>query len=357
MAVLRWSGQIASAAEADAPYGMNGQIYVSVSRSNNTVTFSSFYVRHQAASSGAYWDWEWQTDGYINGSHRLNNTQSKGRTGGSNIGNVWYQTGSGSHAFSVGTGSGSVTVSANWKSNYYGDVSGQQGVAVSYPAAGAPAGTTGAPSGITTTSIQIRNDVTSWGAYCTAGSVRSYRADNSGFSGQTYIGTTDNALVTHTGLTPNDEYWFRGWQNNGAGLSAYQGSTRIAVTLPNAPVASAAVPLATTATVPTTIDTGGGKYTITKQHRTRVAADSWGSWTTYAGSDIALTGLVPVTNYEVELRSTTTAGTTTGAVTSFTTLPAGKLVYSDGEVVNAIPRVVKTADPTVMVNINIIEPL
>lgn len=353
---LLWSGQIANTSETAAPYGMNGEIHATASRTNNTISITSFYVRHQAAAGGAYWDYEWQTDGYINGSLRLSNAQTKGRTGGTNIGWNWYQSGSGSHSVGVGTGAGSISVSANWKSNHYGDVSGQQGTSISYPAAGAPAGTTGAPETITRTSVSLRNNVTSWGSYCTAGSVRSYRADNSGFSGQTYIATTDNALVTHTGLTPNDEYWFRGWQSNGAGLSSYQGSTRTAVTLPNAPVLGTPVPVATTCTIPTTIDVGGGKYTITKNYRIRETGGAWGSWTAYAGDNIEATGLLPNTEYEVQVQSVTTAGTTDGGTTTFTTLPAGKLIYSDGSVVNAIPRVVRDGEPTAMVNVNIVEP-
>lgn len=355
MSVLRWSGQIANSSEYNGGGPtVNGRLYCSVSRTNNTITVTGIKVGHSL--SGGYDDWEWQTDAYAKGSRRLYNKQTKGRTGTTQIGGNWYYGGNGSHSFGVGTGSGSFTLSGNWKSNHYGDLSAQQGVGVSYPAAGSPSGTTGAPQNITRTSIKIRNNVTSWGAYCTAGSVRSYRATNSSFSGQVYISTTDNALVTHSGLTPNRKYWFRGWQSNGAGLTSYQSSTRTAVTLPNAPALGTPAPLATTCTIPTTIDVGGGEYAITKKYRIRVAAGAWGAWTNYTGNDIEASGLLPNTEYEIQTQSVTTAGTTDGGTTTFTTLPAGKLIYSDGSVVNAIPRVVKDGEPTAMVNVNIVEP-
>ena len=168
--------------------------------------------------------------------------------------------------------------------------------------------------------MSIRNNVTSWGTNATSGSVRSYRATNSGFSGQTYIGTTDNALVNHTGLTPNDEYWFRGWMNNGGGLSNYMGSTRTAVTLPLAPVASTPTTITSARVViPTTINTGGGRYTITKQYRIKETSGSYGSWTTYTGNDISIEGLSANTSYTVGVQSVTTAGTTVGGTTVFET--------------------------------------
>jgi len=322
---LLWSGEIASAAEADAPYSIWGEIYAGVSRTNNTVTVTGFYVRHRTTAGGANWDSPWYTDAYINGGQVFNDVQTKPTTGiGVVIGTTWYSsTSTNSSGIGVGTGGGSIGVSANWLSIYYGDSSGQQGASVAYPAAGSPSGTTGAPYSIATTSIKIKNDVTNWGTYCTAGSVRSYRADNSGFSGQTYIGTTDNAEVNHTGLTSNDEYWFRGWMSNGAGLSNYQGSTRTAVTLPLAPVASTPSSIKSNkVTIPTTIDTGGGKYPITKQYRIKETAGSYGSWTTYTGDDLTITSLSPKTDYTVELQSVTTAGTTVGTTTNFITKTA-----------------------------------
>ena len=353
---LYWENEIANAAEYNTSGTLQGRIYASFTRSNNTISVTGIQV-NQKSNSTSYYDWEWQCGAWCQGVYVLN-AQTKGRTGGSNLVGVWYgPASSGSHSFGVGTGSGTFSLQGNWRGDHYGESSAARTVNVAYPAAGAPAGTTGAPSSITTTSIQIRNDVTSWGAYCTAGSVRSYRADNVSFTAQTYIATTDNALVTHTGLTPNDEYWFRGWQSNGAGLSAYQGSTRTAVTLPNAPVLGVATPLATTATIATTTDVGGGKYAITKQYRIKeTTGGTYGAWTTYATDDIEATGLTPFTDYTVEVQSITTAGTTVGSTTTFETLPAGKLIYSNGDVVNAVPRVVVDGGPTVMVNVTIIGP-
>jgi len=357
MSTLRWEGEIANAAEYNTSGTLNGRLYCTVGRSNNTVTISNVIV-HQKSNSTSYYDWEWQAGAWVQGVYVLNR-QTKGRTGGANLSGIWYgHTGVGNtHAFGVGTGSGTFSLQGNWRGDHYGESSAARTVNVSFPAAGAPSGTTGAPETITTTSVSIRNNVTSWGSYCTAGSVRSYRADNASFTSQTYIATTDNALVTHTGLTPNDEYWFRGWQNNGAGLSAYQGSTRTAVTLPLAPVMSTPVPVATTCTIPTTIDVGGGKYTITKQYRTKeTVGGTYGAWTTYSGANIEVTDLTPSTDYTIEVQSITTAGTTVGSTDTFETLPAGKLIYSNGDVVNAIPRAVVDGSPTVMVNVSIIEP-
>lgn len=355
MGVLRWEGEIANAAEYNTSGTLQGRLYCDVSRSNNTVTVSNVLV-HQKSNSTSYYDWEWQAGAWVGGVYVLN-AQTKGRTGGANLAGIWYgHAGSGSRAFSVGTGSGTFSLQGNWRGDHYGESSAARTVNVAYPAAGAPAGntTTNTP---TTSSLRSVVGLTTWGAYCTAGSVRSYIANNSGFSGQTYVAASNWSTNTHSGLTSNDEYWIRGWASNGAGLTAYM-STVTNVTLPLAPVIGTVVPLATTATVPTTIDVGGGKYTITKQYRIQeTTGGTWSAWTTYAGDDIALTGLTPFTSYDIQVQSVTTAGTTVGSTTTFTTLPAGKLVYSDGSVVNAIPRVVRDGEPTVMVNVNIIEPL
>lgn len=320
-------------------------------RSNNTISASSARVDVRFANDSVATSF---TGFNVVGSYSLpQGSERRGNyglgTGTWNRGNV-KSTPNQSFSFSVGADATSVSTNngAGLNSASWGG-----GQSMSIPALGAPSGTT-TISTRTTNSISVRNDVTSWGTNATSGSVRSYIADNSNFSGQTYISTTDNALVNHTGLTSNKRYWFRGWAQNGGGKSSYHSSTN-GYTLPLAAVAGAPEFLATSATIPYTQDVGGGAYPITTQYRLKQGSGAYGSWTTVTGGSIELSGLLPNTEYTVELRSTTTAGTTVGDTTTFTTLPAGKLIYPDGTVKNAIPRLVRPdGSPVEMVNINLV---
>jgi len=220
------------------------------------------------------------------------------------------------------------------------------------PGVSAPSGTTAFDS-TGTTSISVRNDVTHWGDNVTAGSVRSYRANNAAFTGEVYISTTDNALVTHTGLTPNTEYWFRGWSSNGVGLSSYHGSIS-AVTLARSTITttdlqSTAIRLVGTATT--------GKYTPTTKIQYKKAVDAtWIDGGSASGGtfDISASGLLPSTSYNYRTVTTTTAGSSTGSTITATTLPAAKLIMPNGTVTNAVPHVITPGGTSTMVKVKVI---
>lgn len=283
---------------------------------------------------------------------------------------------SGTRRRNAGLGSGTYTRGQNYPGsagNYSGigvsansvNISSRSGVTVNggtgwtgpqnidIPALGAPVGTTYLNSQ-TDTSINVRNDVTNWGANATAGSVRSYIADNSGFTGQTYLSTTDNANVNHTGLLPNTRYWFRGWADNGGGKSNYMTTINTA-TLANATETSKDV-LATTVDFVLAVSQGYRTTTAKVQYR-KQGDPTWLDSPDGAGGTptIAVSGLLPNTIYEYRLAVTTTDGTWVGSTGTFTTMPAGKLVMPDGSVVNAIPRVVMPDGEVKMVNVNLVE--
>lgn len=159
-----------------------------------------------------------------------------------------------------------------------------------------------------------------------------------------------------TGLTSNARHYVssRATNNNGDANSWTTG-TYDTITLPLSCVAGTPVVEATTATIPVTQNNGGGVYSITRQYRLQRVGEGWGSWTTFTGN-ISLSDLRPSTDYNLQLRSTTSAGTTTGATTAFTTLPAAKLIQPDGTVINAIPRLVKPDGTVVDVKLTRIDP-
>lgn len=329
---------------------MNGRVnWDSISRSNNTLSFKgvSATAQHSGSSFTFHPGWDIQamvptgtgrSSGYWTGSRSNGGTDTTGKQN-----------------FSIGVNSGTTSVSVRTRGRYRSDGwTYSSSISISVPALGSPSGTTTIQSGSTATSIPVRNNTTSWGSNATSGSVRSYRASNSSFSGQTYLNTSDNALITHTGLTSNTRYWFRGWSSNGGGKSSYHSSTS-GYTLPLAPKAGTPVVNATDATIPTTQASGGGALAITNQVRWREVGGTWGSWVTYTEDEAILTDLLPSTEYQYQLRSTTTAGTTEGGVSSLTAMPAASLIMPDGNVVSAIPRVIRPDGSSDMVQVRIIQ--
>lgn len=336
--------------------GSAGTGYVNVTENWNSSSQVSLNVRVFLTKSGGWYNgtsgpnWNANIGGvagsgnftYSAGTHEItfwhfNHTYNKDANGNINIGVYGYI--NGDNAPGVGAGSTS--------QNYSPARIGQ-----------APGGRASSVDTITVTSARLgaKHDNNGRG---TSSANRSYwRLNNAGGWSQTADnGGTGWKYRTVTTLASNSMYgrFSRHWNNNGD--TADTGVATFA-TLPAAATAGVITFLATTASIPTTQATGGGFHAITKQYRLKQGADAWGAWTTFAPTTIELSGLLPNTDYQLELRSTTSAGTTTNATTyNFTTLPAGKLVYSDGSVVNAIPRVVVDSEPTVMVNINIIEPL
>ena len=223
---------------------------------------------------------------------------------------------------------------------------------ITYPALGSP-------SGITTLNstdynkITVKPRVSNWGTCATAGTVRSYIADNSSFTNQTYIDTSSGANTTHTRLTANKRYWIRGWANNGGGKSAYL-STVTAVTLATASQTSRNIQ-ATSATINATA-TQGAQTTNTFVQYKKQGAGSWSETTKNTGGTVALsmTGLLPNTTYEYRLAVTTDAGTWYGSTTTLKTLPACIIVKSNGEVVNAVPYIIRSNGTVETKNIQII---
>ena len=352
---MAWTGQLSTGAFFNTGIGIariHGGIEYNTSRTNNTVYFTGTraiiqYIRESGSwgsfTYGSGWTWRLQVGG-----QRAQNSASGTRS--------VNQQDWGSYAdFSVGVGMNDTGYTGYVSAWFAGDgETWTGGLGISIPALGAPAGNTTFDSR-TDTTLKVRNDVTTWGANATSGSVRSYRADNSGFSGQTYIGTSDNALVTHSGLSPNTRYWFRGWADNGGGKSAYM-STIDATTLANASETSKNVQATT---VDFILAVAQGYRTTTAKVQYRKTGDTtWIDSPTGAGGtpSIAVTGLLPSTQYDYRLIVTTTDGTWEGATSTFTTLPAAKIVMPDGTVKNAIPHVIQPGGTAEMVQVKVIQP-
>lgn len=350
---MAWTGQLSTGAFFNTGIGIvriHGGIEYNVSRTNNTVYFWGTraiiqYVR-ESGSWGSFtyssgWTWKMHVAG-----HRTTNSASGSRS-------VNQQDWGSQVDFSVGVGSGDTGITGYVSAYFAGDPeTWTGGLWIPIPTVSAPSGTTHFVSR-THNSLTVRNDVTNWGNNVTAGSVRSYRANNSGFTGQTYIGTTDNASVAHTGLDPNTEYWFRGWASNGAGLSSYM-NTITAVTLATSTITSTDVQ-ATSIRLQGTATTG--KYTpTTKVQYKRTGDPTWIDGPSAAGGtfDITVTGLLPSTSYDYRTVTSTTAGDYTGATATATTLPAAKLVMPDGTVKNAIPYIIAPNGDKEMVKVKVI---
>lgn len=217
---------------------------------------------------------------------------------------------------------------------------------------------------ITSTSVRLGTEISSVGKGTSAACRFYYKTPAAG----SWTATGDQGDVggynyfNVTGLTPNQKYYrlARWWNNNGDQSdlpSAYPSESYVFHTKAAAPVAGTPSVLATTASVPYTQATGGGAYAITSKYRIKqTAGGTYGAWTDGSGGTFEVTGLLPNTEYTLQTRSTTTAGDQDGAETTFTTLPAGKIVNPDGSVQNAIPRLVQDGVATAMVNINIIDP-
>lgn len=351
---MAWTGDTSTGAFFNTGYGIAriwGGIEYNVSRTNNTVYFTSTRARVRYVRESGSWTsftygsgWTWRM--HVNG-QRTQNSASGTRS----VDNTDWGS---SVSFNFGVGANDTSVTGYVSAWFAGDgETWTGGLGISIPALGSPAGNTYFNSR-TDTSLNVRNDVTTWGANATAGSVRSYRADNSGFTGQTYIGTSDNANVNHTGLTPNTRYWFRGWADNGGGKSAYM-STIDAVTLSNATETSKEI-LATSVSFLLAVAQGYRTTSGFVQYR-KQGDVSWIDSATGAGATptVDITGLLPNTIYEYRLAVTTTDGTWTGDTLTLTTLPAGKLIYPNGDVKNAIPRLVYPNGDVEMVNINLVD--
>lgn len=330
--------------------------YNNPTRRDNTVTFTGVSATARYGGTGNSFTWAagWDIQAMVTS----NNARSHGHwTGSRSVGST-NTTGTQSFSFNVAASATSINVRTQGRFRNDGwSNSGENSISI--PALGSPSGNTSIQGTPTINSITVRNSVTNWGANATGSSIRSYRATSSNFSGQTYLAAgANNSNTTHSGLTPNTRYWFRGWAQNGGGNTSYL-STVDATTLSSVYDGGTQEILATT-TKWTGVRVYQGRFTTSSKVQYRVkGTTAWRDSPTVTGDNITLeiTGLLPNTTYERRFVATTTAGTTTNGVFEFTTLPAGKLVYPDGTVRNAIPRLVRPEGGTAeMVNINLVDP-
>lgn len=216
---LYWEDEIANAAEFDTNGTLQGRMYADFSRTNNTISVTGIRVGHKANASGTFDDWEWYANMYCQGSLRLGGVQTKGRTGSSVLTGIWYEAGSATHSFGVGTGSGTFSLQANWYSNHWGTSSALRTVNIGYPAAGAPTVDSRSADTIEKKSARIVW-TTSVGAYCTFSTVH-IEYGLTGSYGSSITGRPQNGNYTLTNLKPGTTYYYRIYVANGAGLTAY----------------------------------------------------------------------------------------------------------------------------------------
>lgn len=318
--------------------------YASFSRTNNTLYVSGFKSQWRVTVSGS--DTQIVTRSYMTSGTNRKTTNFGSRSWSAN---QVFNGGTWSGSISVSTGTSSISTRTQWgdySGSWYNSTTNFSIPTVSAPSFGAPTF-----SNIGTTTATLKGTVNSWGSNCTAGSgVRfgvSWPGRDQFYNSRT---TSSSPSWNLTGLPSNTTINADMDATNGAGLS-YDGANRSMVTKPLAPTSGIPVIEATTATIPVYINTGGGAYSITKQYRYQEVGGAWSSWTTYTGSSITLTDLIPSAEYNFQLRSTTTAGTTTGSVISLLTLPAGKIVLPDGSVQSAVPHLVMPDGTVRMCNV------
>lgn len=227
----------------------------------------------------------------------------------------------------------------------------------------APTISTASVTNRTSTTATLNMTVTSIGLGTSVTTDRMYykRTIDASWTSTSDLSGTGSKAFNISSLEPNRAYHYlaRAINNNGDTRNlpaSYPSASYVFYTLPRAATIGTIIPDATTATVPYTQATDGAAYAITTNYRIKTAGGAYGAWTPATGGTISLTGLTPATDYVIQTQSSSTAGNTDGAEYNFTTLPAAKLVYSDGTVVNAIPRVVKSGEATVMANVNIVGP-
>lgn len=245
-------------------------------------------------------------------------------------------------------------VGANgWGDVYYG--SGSTGGAISLRrTVQAPQGIAKSVDQVSATTVRFGRKQDSNGRGTSSANRVYYRLDNAGGWSQTADqGGTGWKYDTIT-LLPNRMYGYfsRHWNNNGdtgdTGVDTF-------VTLANATETSKDI-LATSVSFVLAVAQGYRTTTGFVQYR-KQGDTSWINSTTGAGATptVDISGLLPNTTYEYRLAVTTTDGTWTGSTQTFTTLPAGKLVYPNGDVKNAIPRLVFPNGDVEMININLVD--
>lgn len=166
------------------------------------------------------------------------------------------------------------------------------------------------------------------------------------------------------GLIPNTKYYTlaRWWNNNGDQSdlpSSFPSESYKFYTLASGSIGTPINLLATSVTLPVTITASASSEAnpTTKIQYRVVGANTWTDtpFQTTLSPSYALSSLLPNTSYEYRIAVTNITGTWNSTVSTFKTLPAGKLVYPNGDVKNAIPRVVMPNGDVTMLNINLVD--
>jgi phosphodiesterase/alkaline phosphatase D-like protein len=209
-------------------------------------------------------------------------------------------------------------------------------------AAGAtkPTATTGAASSITKTTATVAGSVNPNGADTHFVFAYGTSSTLSGASKTTSVdvGSSTTAVgvsVSLAGLTAGTKYYYQVQATNSAGttngaISSFTTSTAT-VTKPTATTGAASSITASGATVAGSVNPNGADTHIVFAYGTNsnlsgaktTASVDKGSGTTSVSVSVPLAGLTSGTKYYYQLQATNSAGTTNGAINSFTTLPAG----------------------------------
>lgn len=316
---------------------------------NYSIMYWRAYVNITSGSRTGGWDWNAYVDGtYVGGGSVSPSNWSGEHTLGSGTITVYHDA------------NGYKTVSCSaYLDDYYaqGTASGNVGTT---PLALEPQGLTQSIGTITNTSAIATLDISGLGHGTSAAHKCQYKLSTSGtYSDSANQDITDLAPNTFTlsSLAPNSNYNYRqvAWNNNSDTATAGAGSF---LTLADGSISAPSNLLATTVTlngVITASQTSATAPTTKFQYR-KQGDTAWidSTTTTSLSPAIAISGLLPNTTYEYRLSVTNTTGTWTSGNSTLTTLPAGKLIYPDGTVKNAIPRMIQPDGTVTMLNINII---
>lgn len=331
-----------------------GGIEYNVTRTNNTVNFTSTrarirYVRESGSwtsfTYGAGWTWRMHISG-VRTANSASGTRAPDNTDwGSSVN------------FSVGVGANDTSITGQVSAYFAGDGETYTGgLGLSIPALGAPTGVTATFSLLSSRTVRLSASVSGWGANATAGSgqrIEWKKVSDGAYTNEAYSTATSHNR-DKTGLTPNTQYNLRSYALNGGGKSTNSAGTTF-VTLSDATETSKTV-LATTVSF-LLAPVQGFRSTSTFVRYRKTGDVAWINSATQTGATptVGISGLLPNTDYEYQLAVTTTEGTWYGDTQTLTTLPAGKLVMPNGDVLNAIPRLVYPNGDVEMVNINLVE--
>lgn len=322
----------------------------SFSRTDNrlTVTGASMTVRVNSASAGS-WFSGYTVTGMMNmpgGERRVDRSLGSGTF---NRGSSY--TTSPKVNFTVTVGADATTIYTNNGVAVASLGSGWgEGQQMAIPAVGAPTGSNITATSITHNSATLNASLTQWGTNATAGDGQriEYRK-----AGGTWTNLAYSKSLSHsrnlTGLDSNARYEMRTYAKNGAGKTQGSGTktfdTRSQVT------SEGSRNIQSTSITFTNAKATQGQNTTTSKVQYRLKGDStWIDSETKTGGTftIHIDGLLPSTTYQYRFTTSTSAGATNNATKEFTTLPAGKIIYPNGSVVNAIPWIIKPDGSKVM---------